>query len=222
MSAGRDESIFAGMSDAHIAHAVRMAEQHYRSIGRDPAVCDVALCVLRDWEPPNSETSPEAVWQEVRAALAARQPVGQEPVAEVIQNPTLHVYIDWRGKTILDYVGAKLYAAPPAQADQQAAAYQRRDSLHPHCEGWTDWRQTDKAEFDRLNKLRAEQPAFFAHVETRALYAAPVDLAAVIASLRKAEALLAKSDKFNRDVVLGRAIAPFVDALTGSEGVRNG
>lgn len=54
------------------------------------------------------------------------------------------------------------------------------------------------------------------------IYAAPVDLAAVIASLRKAEALLAKSNKLNRDVVLGHAIKPFVAALIGSEGAGNG
>lgn len=62
-------SMFEGMSDAHIAHAVRMAERHYLSIGRDPLCCDVALCVLRDCELP--------------AATAARQPVGHSTTVKL-------------------------------------------------------------------------------------------------------------------------------------------
>lgn len=54
-------SMFSGMSDAHIAHAVRMAERHYLSIGRDPLHCDVALCVLRDCDAPEQPAKPEAV-----------------------------------------------------------------------------------------------------------------------------------------------------------------
>lgn len=134
-------------------------------------------------------------------------------------------HVDEVAKCAINVEKVRGYEVAPLQAEiarlpvaQEPAAYQRRDSLHPHCEGWTDWRETDKSEFDRLNKLRAEQPAFFRHVETRALYAAPVDLVAVVASLRKAEAVLAKSDKLNRDMVMGRAIAPFVAALVGEGG----
>lgn len=47
-----EASMFAGQSDAQIAHAVRMAEQHYRSLGRDPVYCNVSLSVLRDCTPP--------------------------------------------------------------------------------------------------------------------------------------------------------------------------
>lgn len=53
------------------------------------------------------------------------------------------------------------------------------------------------------------------------VYARPtgqdVDLGLVVASLRKAEALLAKSNKLNRDVVLGHAIKPFVPMLIGRD-----
>lgn len=57
------------------------------------------------------------------ADLAARQPVGESPVAEVIQNPTGHVAIVFAaGKTMLDHVGAKFYTARPAQAVDLAPA----------------------------------------------------------------------------------------------------
>lgn len=50
-------------------------------------------------------------------ALAARQPLDQEPVAEVVQNCAGQVTMVFaEGKTVIDHVGAKLYAAPPAQA----------------------------------------------------------------------------------------------------------
>lgn len=60
--------------------------------------------------------SGEQMQDYARATLAARHPVGREPVCRIIQNDAGQVGIEFcGGKNMMDHVGATLYTAPPAQ-----------------------------------------------------------------------------------------------------------
>lgn len=54
--------------------------------------------------------------------------------------------------------------------DQEPVAYQRRELDFAK---WEQWRETDKAEFDRLTALLKEHPHFSDRVQVRALVVAP-------------------------------------------------
>lgn len=56
--------------------------------------------------------------------------------------------------------------------DQEPVAYQRRDTLQPHCEGWSNWQETDKMEYERITSLLKEFPHYADRVEVRSLVVA--------------------------------------------------
>ena len=63
------------------------------------------------------------------------------PVAEVIKSDNGSVWIDWRGKTMADFIGAKFYAAPPAQPSAPPADDEDLEPCTGRWSVWINWRR---------------------------------------------------------------------------------